>query len=411
MKTMGGEVWWEVIRNEGRYRLQRHLVYRSHCRILDPDNNSVATGSEAAMQEKFEALIRRERAGLPPQPTKVNIRAKTMGGTVFWETVARQNGYKLQRRNHTDYYRILDADNNRVARGYEDEMRRIFRGLVSGKADPDALRGARHLPNRRHKTMGGEYCWDTIASAGIFRLQKNRIIGNCRILDPRNVCVDYGLEDKMRARLKELAAEHTAFRIPAMGDVIAVSRGAYDHYGVYVSDSEVIEFSPRNAKGEMVIQRTTFAEFIGGSKLCYYLVFPEEYGMPGKVAFSPAVRTVRGIQLDSSQVFRAFLDSIRPNIGAFWTRNVADALETAAHYHLYSPQETVRRARAHIGRDRFGEGSERYSLLRNNCEHFAVWCKTGICMSTQADRGFLRTLRSFSAFVGDIGGAPESAGK
>ena len=47
-------------------------------------------------------------------------------------------------------------------------------------------------------------------------------------------------------------------------------------------------------------------------------------------------------------------------------------------YHLYSASETVERARRCIG-----EAS--YHLLFNNCEHFALWCKTGVKQSHQID--------------------------
>ena len=406
MKTMGGEIWWEEIRSCRRYRLQRHVIQRSHCRILDRDNNRVAFGSESDMLAKFEELERREQQGLPPQPTRFNVRAKTLGGEKRWDTLAEQNGLKLQRLHRTKHCRIIDTkdENRRLAHGTEDELREILRGLSAGTITRASLLGVRHVPNRRHKTMGGRYCWETVDAAGIYRLQKNIFAGNCRILDLRNVCVDYGGEQKMRARLKELAAEQRAFRVPAMGDVIGVERGAYDHYGVYVSDDEVIEFSPRNKEGRCIIQRTTFSAFIGGSKHCFYLVFPEQYGTPGKVAFSPKVRVLRGIQLERSQIIRTFLDSIRPNVGAYWDVNVAQALDTPAQYHLYSPQETVERARAHVGKDRFGDGaSEPYSLHRNNCEHFAIWCKTGLRMSTQAERGMIRSLRALA----DLGGGAE----
>ncbi|MBR1485765.1 MAG: lecithin retinol acyltransferase family protein, partial [Synergistaceae bacterium] len=48
------------------------------------------------------------------------------------------------------------------------------------------------------------------------------------------------------------------------------------------------------------------------------------------------------------------------------------------NYHLYSGEETVSRARSKIG-----QGG--YNLALNNCEHFAVWCKTGVKESSQVD--------------------------
>lgn len=46
---------------------------------------------------------------------------------------------------------------------------------------------------------------------------------------------------------------------------------------------------------------------------------------------------------------------------------------------MYSPKETVERARSRLG-------EENYSLLSNNCEHFAIWCKTGVSRSYQVRR-------------------------
>lgn len=48
------------------------------------------------------------------------------------------------------------------------------------------------------------------------------------------------------------------------------------------------------------------------------------------------------------------------------------------NYHLYSNKETVKRAYSRIG-------EREYDLFTNNCEHFAVWCKTNISVSIQVE--------------------------
>lgn len=50
-------------------------------------------------------------------------------------------------------------------------------------------------------------------------------------------------------------------------------------------------------------------------------------------------------------------------------------------YHLYSPEETVKRAKSKIGMK--GIHNEGYNVIMNNCEDFAIWCKTGIAESKQ----------------------------
>ena len=47
-------------------------------------------------------------------------------------------------------------------------------------------------------------------------------------------------------------------------------------------------------------------------------------------------------------------------------------------YHLYSAKETVARAKSCLGK-------AGYELLGNNCEHFALWCKTGVKTSHQVN--------------------------
>ena len=47
---------------------------------------------------------------------------------------------------------------------------------------------------------------------------------------------------------------------------------------------------------------------------------------------------------------------------------------------VYGPKAVVKRARSRIGQ-------RGYSLLYNNCEHFATWCKTGQHCSVQAEGG------------------------
>lgn len=43
---------------------------------------------------------------------------------------------------------------------------------------------------------------------------------------------------------------------------------------------------------------------------------------------------------------------------------------------FYGSRKTVQRARSMIGK---GD----YNLFNHNCEHFAIWCKTGLNESTQ----------------------------
>ena len=55
-----------------------------------------------------------------------NIPFQTMGGNVWWNTLASREGYKLQQHKITGHARILDSNNIRLAWGDIDAMARKF---------------------------------------------------------------------------------------------------------------------------------------------------------------------------------------------------------------------------------------------------------------------------------------------
>lgn len=52
-----------------------------------------------------------------------NIPMPTMGGPVFWTTLAKWRGYKLQQNQFTHHARILNPDNVRIAWGTVNGMK------------------------------------------------------------------------------------------------------------------------------------------------------------------------------------------------------------------------------------------------------------------------------------------------
>ncbi|MCR5347518.1 MAG: lecithin retinol acyltransferase family protein [Fretibacterium sp.] len=130
------------------------------------------------------------------------------------------------------------------------------------------------------------------------------------------------------------------------GSVIRVSRwwGVYDHYGIYV-------WNPSSDQASVVH-------------------YTDEEGHD----FSGVVReTPLGDFLQGASEF---------SVCRFKPTN---------HSCIYSGEETVSRARSKLG---CGD----YNLLFNNCEHFAVWCKTGKRNSSQCARG-IKMVVSFVVFL------------
>ena len=114
------------------------------------------------------------------------------------------------------------------------------------------------------------------------------------------------------------------------GDMVRVSIGSVHHYGIFVSENEVIQFGPPPVS----LQRLCDAD------ICVCAATIEEFSC-GNI------------------VERAILDK-------------------AESRRRLSPKKTVQ-----IARSRLGEKG--YSLLHNNCEHFAYECVFGVKKSTQEE--------------------------
>lgn len=134
-----------------------------------------------------------------------------------------------------------------------------------------------------------------------------------------------------------------------LGDIVFCQRGnilfgdKYQHYGVYAGYHKIIHYVKGDSLFDGRIAETSIEEFCDGDTL-----------------------------------YIAEVDTL---LSIFQDAGVAVS--------FYGPRETVQRARSEIGK-----GS--YNLLKHNCEHFAIWCKTGLMESTQLsiEGVALRFLRS-----------------
>lgn len=157
------------------------------------------------------------------------------------------------------------------------------------------------------------------------------------------------------------------------GDVIYVKRDCgifgYKHFGIYSGGRKVIHYVKEGVDAfDGVIRETSLARFLDGDDTCYICAFdgrgrrksvgsalvPQNFG-----SASPLANRLPALE---------FL---------FAAKEIVDLL-LGEETRLYSAQETVERARSRIG-------ERGYNLLLNNCEHFAVWCKTGVEKSEQVD--------------------------
>ena len=122
-----------------------------------------------------------------------------------------------------------------------------------------------------------------------------------------------------------------------LGDIVfcerrsgLLGRNLYQHYGVYAGYHKIIHYVKGDSPLDGRIAETSIEEFCDGDTL--YIA-------------------------EDDTLLSIFQD--------------ADVTAT-----FYGPRKTVQRARSMIGK---GD----YNLFNHNCEHFAIWCKTGLLESTQ----------------------------
>ncbi len=244
--------------------------------------------------------------------------------------------------------------------------------------------------NIKFPTMGGEVFWDNLAERDGWKIQQNKLTEHVRILDAGNNRVAWGDLDELTKLLSEsdvlkpAAGNKKAWAGCRRGDVIATERmdGVYSHYAIYVGNGKVIHYSADDGDfiGGPYIHEASFYEFLRESKDYYILDFKDDYES-------------RVERLRSADVTGGAGLLIAPDTIGFVLRLIESL--NRLNYHLYTPEETVQRARSKIG-------ERQYNLVFNNCEHFAVWCKTGLSESRQINELIRMITRCDNEFLRQI---------
>ncbi|OPZ86069.1 MAG: NC domain protein [bacterium ADurb.Bin429] len=177
--------------------------------------------------------------------------------------------------------------------------------------------------------------------------------GACHVLPfialmPRIMPAAFSLAKHLGRAIRQRRAKHIRQAQP--GDVIGViacwNGVPYEHYGVYAGSGKVIHYAAVNGGNaftdEVEIMETSLTCFLNG-RSGYFVV--------------------------DCELLLAD-DSLVGMLGRLFGHRREP---------FYSPAATIERARLRMG-------EREYNLLTNNCEHFAVWCKTGLKESHQVKR-------------------------
>lgn len=221
-------------------------------------------------------------------------------------------------------------------------------------------------PNLEFPTNGGNLLWRDVKCKNGWRLQTNYLTGLSRILDNADVRKAWGSPVVMEEKFKRLT--RSEFLEP--GDVIGVVRkkalNMYEHYAVYLGEGKVVHYSGTGADfgGRICVHVDTLVDFLKDDDDYFVLFFHKSFVSPRKIQVKTSFN-MNDVSLDYQL-----------------------CLKKGNEYKLYSPKETMERALSRVGEDK-------YNLLLNNCEHFAVWCKTGVSESYQVKRA-INSLLGFT---------------
>ena len=202
-------------------------------------------------------------------------------------------------------------------------------------------------PNVERKTHGESLLWRTIESRNGWVLQQRTLSQKARIVGEDGRQKGNGSIAAMREKMNRLMADEFVWP----GDVIGVSRKLYEHYGIYVGAGRVIHYAGEGGDfgGRISIHETRIDDFLKDGEDYFVVCFAP--GFPVK------------LRSETSFLFHGVMDYYNESF-------------QQQEWNVYSPEETVQRAYSRLG-------EEKYSLIHNNCEHFAIWCKTGKAQSSQ----------------------------
>ena len=216
------------------------------------------------------------------------------------------------------------------------------------------------IQNIKTPIFGEGVLWKTKDKKSGFKLQVNTLTGNARIVDEKNRRIAWGKLSLMENKFKNITrVDHIE-----PGDILGIKRigGLYEHYAVYIGNDEVIHYSGRGSdfSDEPVVHKANIKDFFNKDKEFFVLDFSDEKEYPEKMNLTVP----------------------------------ATAMKSTEEYHLYSPEETIKRAKSRLG-------EKSYNLALNNCEHFAIWCKTGVSESYQVKRIIEEIAKPLELIIGD----------
>ncbi|KAG8480670.1 hypothetical protein CXB51_025215 [Gossypium anomalum] len=166
-------------------------------------------------------------------------------------------------------------------------------------------------------------------------------------------------------------------KFPKPGDHIYCPRGGglYDHHGIYVGDDMVIHLQGKGKKIEPL----------------------------------PECHKCRGKRIENGEIAKVCIDCFLHketlqiyDYGVPFREFSYRKRGTCSQLHSKPPHEVISAATAFLEGARFGD----YDMFKNNCEDFAVFCKTGSAESYQILGHFEKVSLANAAITAAVVGGP-----
>lgn len=166
-------------------------------------------------------------------------------------------------------------------------------------------------------------------------------------------------------------------REPIRGDIVCIDRGNYWHYAVYDNVNRVIHYTSKDSdtSGENIVSETNFEHFLRGGESFKIVMFPEKF-IDDRTYIKGVMPSAHNGFVSTRDIYGLFFGVAKMVTSASLAiARVYEELK-ALDYRLIEADEVIARAEGLLGENK-------YSLITNNCEHFAVWCKTNVHDSHQ----------------------------
>lgn len=118
----------------------------------------------------------------------------------FWVVIEEETPWCLQQHKVTKHFRIINAEEKRryLSTRSQDKAVLEYRERLEGK------KGGATPFNLPFSTLGGLTFWETVSHESGWKVQKNRITGHYRLLDPKDGRYAWGFDlDSMVAAMEQ----------------------------------------------------------------------------------------------------------------------------------------------------------------------------------------------------------------